>query len=329
MSASFAANSGAGRIRHRPAADGAGRTVGSSCGEATPRPASSPATVSPGPAWAPYHRAEPVSSAAPLRDHMHHRTLGGYPGRRGLLLAAVRPANRPRRRAPVASARRCSRVHGSCSPPRAPARRPADRAPRHRARRACLRSRPVRCLRRRAPHRGVGRASRLAPPQHIRSVAVHPVVDRGLGLRHRQPTPAHHLGGQFGVHLPPSPRVADRPGARHDRVTTRYRLPRGRNLGHPRPPLAQRSRPPTADPTPPAARRFVRRDLGGRGLPVIQAPVLMLGRPVGGRRASSTSAVAANRAAHAASPPAPTLLPPQHPRCRRSRQRVHRTYFRH
>jgi hypothetical protein len=75
----------------------------------------------------------------------------------------------------------------------------------------------------------------------IRVVAIHPVVDGGLGLGHRQRAPPDYLGGQLGVNFGHRRRILDEPGPGHDGIHQAVgNLSGGEYLGHPGQPLAQR-----------------------------------------------------------------------------------------
>jgi hypothetical protein len=84
-----------------------------------------------------------------------------------------------------------------------------------------------------APRAGFDAAHRIGV------ITIHPVIDGGLDLGHRQCPPAHRCGGQLHVDLGLRLGVADQRGAIDDHIDLPIGdLSRGEHLGHPRQPLA-------------------------------------------------------------------------------------------
>ena len=75
----------------------------------------------------------------------------------------------------------------------------------------------------------------LAAPQRGGVIAVHPVVDLGLGFRHRQRPPPADARGQRTVDLGPGVAITDQPGPRDHRSHHSIRdRPGGEDLPDPR-----------------------------------------------------------------------------------------------
>ena len=155
----------------------------------------------------------------------------------------------------------------------------------------------------------------LHPPQRIWVIAVHPVVDCLLDLRLRQPAPSGHRCRQLDVDLRAGLRVGDQRGGRCTIVfdQPQRNVPRAEHLSHPGQPLAQRHRQHQLVRRDPQRHTVIGGDLSGHRIPVVQTPLITIGRSSSAQRASK-SAIADSRRAHAAfstRAQAPTASPPE------------------
>jgi hypothetical protein len=123
--------------------------------------------------------------------------------------------------------------------------------------------------------------ARLRAPQRIRVVAIHPVIDLVLDFGLRQPTPSTHRGGQLDVDLRPRLGVGHQRGAEHDhRHDTQTDPTAVKHLVDARQPLTQRHGDHQLMARDPQRHLMGGGDLAGHGIPVVQTPLLPLGRPV-------------------------------------------------